>query len=359
MDNIESGAQRAAAFLEALRKRARAGEGLVESGAARVAEDPALCDHIKAMDAYLQACGESHQAMRQKSGVSPQDRQRLDDLWQAARTGDAFDRVADWHAQAGASGDRLDIEWLEAAFPGHGAATQQWLATTGRLGIVALRPAPGDGGDGGGAPRPAPAPAPIPSPHSPPPLHLCTVAPYETAFPDSATSGLAALSTHPRASVGDGHVSVISSTLAPVLSGGGTDSRALVGSKVTWPAGYARLTVTATVRLDGARLESLTTLGGATASAELLMTAALSNGGQFSAVTPIGAAVAPLLWHTELDAPGRYLVKITGIALNGLAGEALVAAGIHDNTAGVGVVGSSLAETFISGQVESICLDLS
>ncbi|MCE4554811.1 hypothetical protein [Pelomonas cellulosilytica] len=328
---------------------------------------------MKALDAYAEAFAKARQSLRAGLGLKADAREALDGLWRAVSQSEVLVHVADWHAQAGLRSGEPSPALLQAAFPNHVGPTRQWLGVTGPFGITALRPMPGNGGDSGdgggggggggandGGPAPAPAPAPPPpAPHSPPPMRIMTVAPYERAYPDSATSGVADLHVQPSATVSDGRLSLASSAFAPVFAGGGTDSRALLGTTMKWPEGYAQLSMTATIRLDQAYLWSLTVLGGATASAELLMTASLSIGGDYARSWPLGAAVAPAIWHTELNVPGTFTVRIDGIMLNGLAGEVDVRAGIHDNTAAVGVVGSSAALTMLSGQLTSIQLDLS
>jgi hypothetical protein len=363
--SVESGAQCAGSQLDALRKLVDAREGLATASNQAIAASSVLAEHVKTLDQYVQSLGQSRQRLRAGGGMPSETRLELDRLWRAARSPQAFESVAAWHASTGAHRNSPGLDWLQTVFPQQTGPLRQWQTTTGLLGTTALRPMPGgDGGDDplprdGGDPPPAPLPPPDPSPHSPPPMRICTVAPYEVAFPDAGTSGIAVLETNPIATRSDGSISVQSMTAAPVLAGGGTDSRALLGSTVKWPEGYGMMTLSATIRLDGASLYAITILGGATASAELLMTADLSiGGGQRVGTTPLGAAVAPLLWHTDLDLRGTYTVSIPGIVLNGLAGEAQVVAGVHDNTAAVGVVGSSGASTLLVGQLLQICVDL-
>lgn len=324
---------------------------------ARLKDDAALSAHVHTLDTFATQLGDA--AARQAKGQATRlgAARELGPLWSAlsspGRGEGHLERVTAWHAGLPALPAGFEPTWLEHAFDLDKNTLDQWEIVAGRIGVVGLKPRPKPAGEDIGQRR-DPLPGDAPAPMNPAPLDLCGVPSLVSTA--GTTSGLAIVSASP--SVRGASFSAFSSTAALIAMGGATDSSALAGMDVNWPSGFAELSIECDLDISFCSLFAIAVLGGATASAELVLQARLDTGAVFRTTTALGSAVAPLLWHTTISLSGPQQLRLGPIPLKGAAGSARLFAGVHDNTAAVGVVGSSAATTFIGGRVTRLCAHL-
>lgn len=334
-----SSEERLKSYLSGMEELAAARRPLAEA----LERDRTLEDHIARASAVSAKRGDAIKAATLGKSTFARARRSTGKEWASVFSEASRSALAQAYDKAGGARGG-ETAWLNRAFELPEGPLREWTGRYGDLGwthLIPLDPPDDDTGtiqQGLGDP-----------------ITSCVGPPY--AFFDTASSatGLAYMTVSPSATPSSGRVFLMSTTVAPVAAGGGTDSIALVGSDLAWPAGFDTLNVTAAISLTISSLFAVAILGGASASAEMVLRVEMSDGRVFRTGVGLGSAVAPLLWHTSISQSGQRTVRSGPIPLNGKAGTARLMAGLHDNTAAVGVVGSSGGDSFQGANITSIC----
>ncbi|MFN0115974.1 MAG: hypothetical protein ACKVPY_14985 [Paracoccaceae bacterium] len=335
---------RLARYLEGVDGLVAMRKGLAE----KLVRDPSLKGHVAEAAQLSEARGKGMEKAAKGDTSRAKVLRKLARNWDSTFSESARDRLAEAYYRAGGAIRSGEKDWLTHAFDRGDRPPKAWDGRYSDLGWEHLHP------------------------HAPPPddtgtvqqglmdpITLCVGPPYAFQSTASTTSGVAVVSASPMATPSSGRLFLLSSTVAPVLAGGGSDSSALVGSDISWPAGFDTLTVTVDINLTSSLLFAIAIFGGAGASASLVLRVTMSDGRTFSAQEALGSAVAPLLWHTSITQSGQHQFSSAGIPLTGKAGTARLMAGVHDNTAAVGVGGSSGADSIQAATVTKICAAIS
>jgi hypothetical protein len=315
--------------------------------------NPDLAAHIERAARATEVWGKGRTEAAEGKTSRRRISENLGKDWAAIFSDNARNTLAEVYRKTGGPVPGGEADWLRAAFDTPFGGFPIWDGTSSLLGWevltpVKVKPKDEDVGtvqQGLGDP--------------PQPISLCIGPPYAFQNTASTTTGLAFANAGPSATPSSGRIFLLSSTIAPIFAGGGTDSSARVGSDISWGPGFQTMSVTAEINLGISSLFAVAILGGAAASAELFLNVAMSDGRNFRQSEGLGSAVAPLLWHTSVSQSGQHTVTVGNIPLNGAAGTARLMAGAHDNTAAVGIVGSSGATTLVSATITKICASLS
>lgn len=191
-----------------------------------------------------------------------------------------------------------------------------------------------------------------------PPINRCAGAPFVFGALTRPLSGPAFNDAGAGVALSDGSGFATARTFAPILTGGGASATMAVGTSFDYPVGYSTLRVSATLDVSWAG-RSITILGGATASVNIVVRAFLPNSRIFQATRLLASIPAPLLFFSESTGVLlREHIEIGGIDVAGAAGTALVAAGVEVYTAAVGIVGSSGARMDANCVVRNLCMSL-
>ena len=301
-------------------------------------------------------------------GVQDQDKgvRTRDEVWKSLRpewervfSAESLNRLAELSAKLDLRVAGFENRLLAAAMGVEPVASSPWIARGNGLGVTYLEPPEEES-----SPPPATGSGEVGVLRqglgdTRPPLTVCLRAPFQLVSTGSSRDGVAVIINDGGVALADGSGFVDTMTFAPILAGGGGSVALIVGSVVTWPQGCSSLSIEASLRFS-ASMRAMTILGGATCSCELVLFIAMSDGRQFLSTSFIGAATAPLLFFSNVFhaiTPGK--LSATGIALDGTAGNAQIFAGIRAFSAGVGIVGSSLARVSANFNVDSICATLS
>jgi hypothetical protein len=330
--------------LEALAARRR-------SLAEKLEQNGALTDHIARVSELTDAWGKELADMMAGKTTGRQVARDLMPRWDEVFSDTSRDILANAVSDAGGPVLGGEARWIADAFDlPQGDIPREWEGTFGDLGWTSLWPRNPNK-------RPKEETATIEQAVMDP-ITTCFRPPYPFQNTTSLNSGVADMATSPSATPSSGTISLSSRTMALVIMGGGTDSTAMVGSDVSWPAGYDTLSVTADIDARST-LFAMAIVGGATASAQLVLRAILTDGRSFRGTLPLNSVIAPLIWGIERRVVDTFRVTLGGIALNGKAGSARLMAGAHDNTAAVGVAGSSGTYSLLSATITRICATVS
>ncbi len=329
MDKLVEGRRKQAASLEAL-----------------LADDRQLGEHAARLSGLTDDWGKGRQAIAAGKLSRVALAEKLAGEWQNAFSDESYSALKEAYQKTRATPKMREAEWLAHAFDLPEHRLRNWEGRYGELGWQHLRPL--DDGEVGVIRQHLPA--------GPQPLSLCKTPPFDLRDTSSQTSGIAYVNVFQTATPATGRIFSMSTTIAPVFAGGGSDAWALVGTDVTFGPGFQTLSVSADIDFSSSLL-AIAILGGAEAGAELVLRATMSDGRVFNAGSSLGSAVAPLLWHTAINQTGQRKVSLGTITLNGAAGTVRLMAGKHDHTAAVGVVGTSAGDSIQSATVLRICAD--
>jgi hypothetical protein len=191
-----------------------------------------------------------------------------------------------------------------------------------------------------------------------PPINRCAGAPFTFGALTRPHSGPAINDTSAGASLADGSGFASARTFAPIAMAGGASTALSIGTSFDYPSGYSTLRVSATLDVSWAG-RSITILGGATASINIVVRAILLKSRMFQTTRLLSSIPAPLLFFSETS--GAFFnqhIESGDIDVAGEAGTVLVAAGVEVYTAAVGIVGSSAARMDANFVVRNLCISL-